>query len=90
MTKKNQNKRVTFQYYAPEARQVYLAGSFNEWDSGARALKQQQDGNWKAIMYLKPGVYEYRFIVDGKWQNDPLCSELCGNGFGGKNNILRV
>jgi hypothetical protein len=31
---------------------------------------------------LHPGRYEYRFFVDGEWQNDPYCSSLVENPFG--------
>lgn len=90
MMKRNQKKRITFQLHAPEAGEVYLPGSFNEWNPTARSLKQQKDGTWKTTVTLESGVYEYRFIVDGNWQNDPLCEERCGNEFGGENCVLRV
>ena len=31
---------------------------------------------------LEPGVYEYRFIVDGMWFDDPDAEELWTNEFG--------
>lgn len=90
MAENNQKKRVIFQFHAPEAGEIYLAGSFNGWDSNARSLKQQKDGKWKTTVTLEPGVYEYRFIVDGAWQNDPRCDERRPNEFGSENSVLRV
>jgi len=90
MIEKNHKKRITFQFYAPEAGEVYLSGSFNGWDPTVRSLKQQKDGKWKTTVTLEPGVYEYRFIVDGNWQNDPQCEERLGNDFGDENSVLRV
>jgi 1,4-alpha-glucan branching enzyme len=90
MTDKNHKKRITFQFYAPEAGEIYLSGSFNGWDPTVRSLKQQKDGKWKTTVTLEPGVYEYRFIVDGNWQNDPQCEERRGNDFGDENSVLRV
>ncbi len=90
MIKENRKKRVTFQLHAPEASEVHLPGTFNNWDPTARPLKQQKDGKWKTTVTLEPGVYEYRFIVDGQWQNDPLCQERQGNDFGSENCILKV
>lgn len=90
MTEKNHKKRITFQFYAPEACEIYLSGSFNGWDPTARPLKQQKDGKWKTTVTLDPGVYEYRFVVDGNWHNDPVCKESCRNNFGSENSVLRV
>ena len=90
MAENNHKKRITFQFHAPEADEIYLAGSFNGWDSNIRPLKQQKDGKWKTTVTLEPGIYEYRFIVDGNWQNDPRCEEKCVNDFGGENSVLRV
>jgi hypothetical protein len=31
----------------------------------------KENGIWKGTFCLEPRVYEYRFIVDGIWHNDP-------------------
>ncbi len=49
-----------------EARRVYLAGSFNDWDPGT-LLMTKTDSGWIAGVKLKPGKYWYKFIVDGNW-----------------------
>jgi 1,4-alpha-glucan branching enzyme len=90
MTEKSHKKRITFQYSVPDASKIYLAGSFNGWDSTARPLKQQKDGRWKTTVTFGLGVYEYRFIVDGNWHNDPQCEERRRNDFGDENCVLRV
>lgn len=90
MTEKNSKKRITFQFYAPEAGEVCVSGSFNDWNTTIRPLRQQKNGKWKTTIALEPGVYEYRFIVDGNWQKDPKCAEVRGNDFGSENCILRV
>ena len=83
-------KRVTFSVYAPHAREVAVAGTFNEWDPARRPLKREPDGNWKVAFYLHPGRYEYRFVVDGIWTDDPCCTTRCWNRYGGENCILEV
>jgi 1,4-alpha-glucan branching enzyme len=90
MTEKNNKKRITFQIHSQDAVAIYLCGSFNDWNPTVRPLKQYKDGKWKATISLEPGVYEYRFVIDGNWQNDPLCTERRGNEFGGENCVLRV
>lgn len=80
-------KRVYFTLEAPGADDVRLVGSFNKW--AERPLKQQKDGIWKTWTNLEPGVYEYRYIVDGDWANAPDAEEV-ENPFGSTNCVERV
>jgi 1,4-alpha-glucan branching enzyme len=83
-------KKIQFDFHAPEALEVSLAGDFNNWNATADLMKKNKKGTWKASVSLKPGRYEYRFIVDGNWINDPSCSECVPNEFGGVNCVLVV
>ena len=84
------NKRVTFTLDAPEAHAVSVAGTFCDWQTDACALKQNRTGVWKKTRTLPPGRYEYRFVVDGEWRNDPNCTEHVLNAFGADNDVLHV
>jgi hypothetical protein len=53
-------------------------------------MVQDEEGVWKAEVDLEAGEYEYRFIVDGEWQDDPGCEERCDNVFGTCNCLVRV
>ena len=80
--------RLTF--YAPQARTVSVAGDFNKWRTETDAMKGN-DGMWSIDLKLKPGVYSYSFIVDGKtWVADPGAESYQDDGFGSQNSILRV
>jgi len=83
-------KKVQFEFSAPEAEKVYLAGTFNNWDASAHPMKKDRDGVWKTSLSLKPGSYEYRFFVDGNWENDPSCSNCVLNEFGSENCVRFV
>jgi 1,4-alpha-glucan branching enzyme len=74
---------------APAARQVYVAGSFNNWHAAALPL-QPCGGEWVGEVKLAPGRYEYLFVVDGKWLPDPGAAEKVPNPFGGFNSLLSV
>jgi len=87
--KSPKRKRVTLTFYSPDARNVALVGDFNNWDY-TKTLKKDKDGNWKARLELEPGKYEYRYLVDGEWQNDPQCHNFAPNQFGTQNCILEV
>jgi len=90
MTGKTKTKKVQFEFLAPEAQEVYLAGDFNNWDSSANPMKKDRKGIWKATVSLKPGRYECRFLVDGNWVNDPACSCCVANEFGSQNCVKIV
>jgi 1,4-alpha-glucan branching enzyme len=48
------------------------------------------DSVWKVSLPLKPGRYEYRFVVDGEWTSDPNARESAINDFGSTNSVLVV
>jgi len=75
---------------APSARAVAVTGNFCGWVLEGHPLKHDSNGMWKATLSLAPGHYEYRFLVDGEWQDDPACSERVPNPFGTQNCIFRV
>ena len=83
-------KKVNFEYYAPLARAVHLAGTFNDWDPADCALRKEADGKWRANLSLAPGRYEYRYLVDGAWENDQRPVECVPNAFGSWNCVVTV
>lgn len=81
---------ATLRLYQPEARAVFVAGSFNDWDPAATPLTRGAEGEWTLELRLAPGYYEYRFVVDDEWRDDPDAPEYLPNPYGGANAILRV
>lgn len=65
---------------------VYFACSANDW---VPIQMKKQDGKFVHEMPLPAGVYEYKFIVDGKWCYD-IMAPLTNDGYGDKNNVIRV
>jgi len=88
--KKATPKKVQFEFSAPEACEVFLAGEFNNWDGRANPLKKDKNGMWKLTLPLMPGRYEYRFLTDGNWENDRSCSGCVSNSFGSLNCVRIV
>ena len=87
---KTQNRRITFKLEASEAKEAILVGDFNSWDVKKHTMKKDNKGRWTKIVTLAPGRYEYKFFVDGQWQNDPNNDQIVANSFGTLNNILTV
>jgi Glycogen recognition site of AMP-activated protein kinase len=75
----------------PGARSVSVAGDFNGWDPAQTKLERSDGGVWTATIPLKPGRYQYMFVIDGKqWIADPLAAEEATDGFGAQNAVLDV
>jgi hypothetical protein len=75
----------------PGARSVSVAGDFNGWNPAQTPLERSDGGMWTATIPLKPGRYEYMFVVDGKqWIADPLATDAATDGFGAQNAVLDV
>jgi len=82
--------KIQFVFSAPEAQNVSLVGDFNNWDTLVTPMKKDKKGIWKVTVDLKPAKYEYRFFVDGKWANDPSCTECVPNDLGSANCVKIV
>lgn len=73
----------------PEAKSVIVTGSFNGWNrSGYRMTKE--GSKWILPIYLQPGKYTYKFIVDGKWILDPANKLYEQNEYSTDNSVLWV
>lgn len=53
------------------AKEVILTGSFNNWNNHALPMNKTNTG-WTLALDLEPGQYQYKFIVDGEYVEDPL------------------
>ena len=71
------------------ARQVILSGTFNNWRENELQMKRTADG-WELPYILRPGNYEYKFIVDGNWVTDPANPLSIDNDEGSKNSFISV
>ncbi len=72
-----------------DARLVVLAGSFNNWNESQLLFGREGD-EWVCRIDLEPGVYTYKFIVDGNWILDPSNPETHEDDYGNLNNLLTV
>ncbi|MDY7395333.1 hypothetical protein UMM65_08775 [Aureibaculum sp. 2210JD6-5] len=53
-----------------DAEKAILSGTFNRWDEHNLEMEKTK-GGWKISLNLKPDTYQYKFIVDGNWMEDP-------------------
>ena len=50
---------------AHPAREVRLAGDFNQWKPSL--MESRGENVFSEMLTLPAGVYEYRFVIDGRW-----------------------
>jgi 1,4-alpha-glucan branching enzyme len=82
---RNEGEKTTFKLPGYlEAHEVYLAGNFNNWSTLSDPMKFE-NGAWSIQINLEPGVWAYKFIVDGRWIVDPNNKERFDDGFGNIN-----
>jgi len=82
---------VIFKYYAPNANAVYLTGEFNGWAPTGTPMEKADDGLWIIEYPLKPGNYQYKFVINGNdWKHDPKNPHVVDDNYGGVNTVITI
>ena len=82
---------VKFEYRAEPGADVYVVGSFNDWDPMQTRLRDEMgNGCYCAFFALAPGRYEYKFVMNGQWCVDPKCLDPIVNRFNTLNSVVTV
>lgn len=81
---------VRIGYFNPDARAVYVAGSFNNWETNTLAMERDDTGNWSVELSLPPGEYRYRLVVDGEWRDHPGAARLIASLCDGNDAVITV
>jgi 1,4-alpha-glucan branching enzyme len=96
------NEGVIFRFDAKSAKVVQLAGNWpeNNWLQGQAQIGSflvgemkdaDGDGVWERLEPLRPGRYQYKFVIDRvNWKEDPNNPNRTDDGFGGFNSLLDV
>ena len=88
---KKGRSQLTFVYQPDNAcRHVQLAGSFNDWEPNQGTMARQKDGSFRKRLRLGPGEHRYKFLVDGRWVEDPQAEGLTPNPFGTCDSVVTV
>ena len=84
-------KLIVFEVAAAPGSEVFIAGTFNEWNPEKHPLSNKKNnGVYSCALLLEPGKYEYKFRIDGVWSVDPNNPDFADNGFGTMNSVLVV
>jgi 1,4-alpha-glucan branching enzyme len=81
--------KVTFSIKAKEANTASVVGDFNNWDQEAGALSKLKNGTFKAVFDLnKDASYEFKYVVDGQFVNEPEADSFRWNDYAGAENSV--
>ena len=87
----NENPIRDFTFTSQNARHVHLVGDFNGWKiSNDSLLWQKEEGVWQKRVFLNPGRYRYKFVVDGQWITDPSNDQMEPNPYGDLDSVLEI
>lgn len=81
--------KVTFTVPAEDAKKVAVVGNWNNWNAKGEPLKKLKNGTFKGTLDLESGSsYEFKYVVDGQWQNDEQADALVWNEFAASENSV--
>jgi len=89
--KKKEERAVVFTIQAPANAKVQIAGDFNGWNPEALHYRDNHGiPGWRKRVSLKPGTYQYKYLVNGQWITDPANNETVDDSLGGANSVVNV
>jgi len=84
-------KQTTFTFKNDPGREVFIAGSFNNWNpKHSKLAETDQSGIYSITIMIAKGRHEYKFVVDDVWHLDPNNVESVANDVGSMNSVLIV
>lgn len=84
--------KVTFSIDAKNANTAAVVGDFNNWNTGAGELGKLKNGTFKGVFEVeKDAAYEFKYIIDGAYVNEPEADSFKWNDYAGaENSVLAV
>lgn len=67
----SKESNIGFMYRNSKPKTVYLIGDFNKWNKTANLMEKDKNHKWTTMLKLRPGKYNYCFLVNDKWTKDP-------------------
>ena len=83
-------RSVSFNFEDAPGQQVFLSGSFNNWQMTTKMNDRKKAGLYTCRLLLGPGEYQYKFVVNGEWRLDGNNCCFAPNGFGELNSVIKV
>lgn len=84
------NNNVNFRIYNSTASFISIVGDFNNWNPENDLLTKDKNNIWQITKKLQPGIYRYKYVIDGQWVADIYNNQNSGDGTGGVASIIQV
>jgi len=86
-----EGRTVAFTVEAPENANVQIAGDFTSWNPETLDLWTSNGKQlWRKVFFIKPGLYAYKYLINGQWLADPNNCKTVSDSFGGANSLIEV
>lgn len=69
---------------------VKIKGEMNSWNPNTTPVTKDTDGDWASVFDMNPGLYQYKYVIDGKEVCDPMNQDSVSNGIGGYNSLMKI
>lgn len=81
--------KVTFSVEAKEAKTASVIGDFNNWNVANGEMVKLKTGIFKGLFEIPTEKsYEFKYVVDGTYINEPEADAQVWNDFAGAENSL--
>ncbi|MGO4822377.1 MULTISPECIES: isoamylase early set domain-containing protein [unclassified Flavobacterium] len=81
--------KVTFSIVAKDADHAAVVGDFNNWNVAEGTLNKLKNGTFKGVFDVnKDASYEFKYVVDGAFVNEPEADSFKWNDFAGSENSV--
>jgi 1,4-alpha-glucan branching enzyme len=81
---------IEFRTYRPHASFVSIVGDFNSWNPENDLLTKGRDGIWRIQKKLSPGLYRYKYVIDGEWVPDIYNGKSASDNTGEICSIIKI
>ncbi|TDE03695.1 isoamylase early set domain-containing protein [Flavobacterium sandaracinum] len=83
--------KVTFSVKAEGANHASVIGDFNNWNVAEGVLSKLKNGTFKGVFDIdKDAAYEFKYLIDGTFVNEPEADSFKWNEFAGNENGVLV
>ena len=81
--------KVTFSVIAKNAKEASVVGDFNNWNIADGSMEKLKNGTFKSLLEIpKDASYEFKYVVDGEFVNEPEADSQVWNDFAGAENSV--
>ena len=88
--KKSKDGTVRFVFPGAIANSVFLVGDFNKWDEHSLPMQKTSSNRFELELKIPPGDYQFKYLADGIWWNDPEADDFRPNYWGSEDSVLKV